>query len=68
MTLDTHLGDNARQIEVSDEQTTPYLSAEFKREAAGIVLDQGYSHMEAYRSLGVACIERCLRADFSDRP
>ncbi|TWI46858.1 transposase [Pseudomonas duriflava] len=28
-------------------------SAEFKREAVGLVLDQGYSHIEASRSLGV---------------
>ena len=25
MKPDTHLGENARQIEVSDDQTTPYL-------------------------------------------
>jgi hypothetical protein len=25
MKLDTHLGENARQIEVSDDQTTPFL-------------------------------------------
>ncbi len=29
------------------------FSAEFKREAAGLVLDQGYSHIEASRSLEV---------------
>lgn len=29
------------------------FSAEFKREAAALVLDQGYSHIEACRSLGV---------------
>jgi hypothetical protein len=40
MKPDTHLGENARQIEVSDDQTTSFLSAEFKREAAGLVLDQ----------------------------
>ncbi|MDN4547002.1 IS3 family transposase [Pseudomonas sp. C32] len=34
-------------------------SAEFKREAAGLVLDQGYSHIEASRSLGV--VESALR-------
>lgn len=28
------------------------FSAEFKREAAGLVLDQGYSQTEASRSLG----------------
>ncbi len=27
--------------------------AELKREAAALVLDQGYSHIEACRSLGV---------------
>ena len=29
------------------------FSAEFKREAAALVLDQGYSHIEACRSLGI---------------
>ena len=29
------------------------FSAEFKREAAALVLDQGYSYIEACRSLGV---------------
>jgi transposase len=33
--------------------------AEFKREAAGLVLDQGYSHIEAARSLGL--VESALR-------
>lgn len=28
------------------------FSAEFKREIAALVLDQGYSHIEACRSLG----------------
>ena len=59
MKADTHLGENARQIEVSDDQTTSFFSAEFKREAAGLVLDQGYSHIEASRSLGV--VESALR-------
>ncbi len=35
------------------------FSAEFKREAPGLVLDQGYSHIEASRSLGV--VESALR-------
>ncbi|WP_085983120.1 IS3 family transposase [Pseudomonas asplenii] len=35
------------------------FSAEFKREAAGLVLDQGYSHIEASRSLAV--VESALR-------
>jgi len=35
------------------------FSAEFKREAAGLMLDQDYSHTEASRSLGIA--ESALR-------
>lgn len=35
------------------------FSAEFKREAAVLVLDQGYSHIEACRSLGV--VDSALR-------
>ncbi|KPX02055.1 ISPsy24, transposase orfA [Pseudomonas syringae pv. cunninghamiae] len=35
------------------------FSAEFKREAVGVVLDQDYSHIEASRSLGVG--ESALR-------
>lgn len=35
------------------------FTAEFKREAACLVLDQGYSHIEAARSLGV--VESALR-------
>ena len=35
------------------------LSAEFKRDAAALVLDHGYSHLEASRSLGV--VESVLR-------
>lgn len=35
------------------------FSAEFEREAAALVLDQGYSHIEACRSLGV--VESALR-------
>ncbi|KPX88312.1 ISPsy24, transposase orfA [Pseudomonas meliae] len=35
------------------------FSAEFKREAVGLVLDQDYSHIEASRSLGVG--ESALR-------
>ncbi|EGH48811.1 ISPsy24 [Pseudomonas syringae pv. syringae] len=33
--------------------------AEFKREASGYVFDQGYSHIEASRSLGA--VESALR-------
>lgn len=53
MKRDTHLGENARQIEVSDDQATSFLSAEFKRKVAGLVPDQSYSQTEASRSLGV---------------
>lgn len=35
------------------------FTPEFKREAASLVLDQGYSHIEAARSLGV--VESALR-------
>lgn len=35
------------------------FTSEFKREAAGLVLDQGYSHIEAARSLGL--VESALR-------
>nr|AFK89108.1 ISPsy13, transposase OrfA [Pseudomonas syringae] len=44
---------------MSDDQTTPYLSAEFKRESASLVHGQDYSHIEAARSLGV--VESALR-------
>lgn len=59
MKPDTHLGENARQIEVSDDQTRRSFSAEFKREAADLVLKQNYSYIEASRSLGVG--ESALR-------
>ena len=35
------------------------FSAEFKRDAAALELDQGYSHLDAIRSLGV--VESVLR-------
>ena len=35
------------------------FTPEFKREAASLVLDQGYSHIEAARSLGL--VESALR-------
>lgn len=56
---DIDLGENPRPQEVFDEQATTYFSAEFKREAAALVLDQGYSHIEACRSLGV--VDSALR-------
>ncbi|RMK07065.1 hypothetical protein IPC1259_20470 [Pseudomonas aeruginosa] len=34
------------------------FSAEFKREAAALVLDQGYSHIDACRSLGLQVMLR----------
>ncbi|MNP84005.1 hypothetical protein D3C76_1831200 [compost metagenome] len=34
------------------------FTPEFKREAASLVLDQGYSHIEADRPLGLAYPER----------
>lgn len=55
MIPDTHLGENARHREVSDDQATSFL----KREAASLVLDKGYSHIEAARSLGL--VESALR-------
>ncbi|KSE15350.2 hypothetical protein AO919_32880, partial [Pseudomonas aeruginosa] len=42
---------------VSKQRRT--FSAEFKREAAALVLDQGYSHIDACRSLGV--VDSALR-------
>lgn len=36
-----------------------FFTREFKREAASLVLDQGYSHIEAARSLGL--VESALR-------
>ncbi|UCR84181.1 transposase [Pseudomonas chlororaphis] len=36
------------------------FSAEFKREAADLIPDQGYSHIEACRSLGVSESVRCV--------
>ena len=37
----------------------PTFTTEFKREAAALVLDQGYSHTEVCRSLGV--VDSALR-------
>jgi len=44
---------------VSDDQTKSFFTPEFKREAASLVLDQSYSHIEAARSLGL--VESALR-------
>lgn len=45
---DTHLGENARDRKVADDQAATYLyPPQFKREAASVVLDQGYSRIEA---------------------
>ncbi|SAJ85593.1 transposase IS3/IS911 family protein [Enterobacter cloacae] len=42
------------------------FTPEFKREAACLVLDQGYSHIEAARSLGVveSALRRCGQNSF----
>ncbi|TEK96696.1 IS3 family transposase, partial [Pseudomonas aeruginosa] len=37
------------------------FSAEFKREAAALVLDQGYSHIDACRSLGGSALRRWVK-------
>ncbi|WP_411564740.1 transposase [Pseudomonas shirazensis] len=41
------------------EQACRIFTPEFKREAACLVLEQGYSHAEAARSLGL--VESALR-------
>ncbi|KPY55379.1 hypothetical protein ALO46_200122 [Pseudomonas syringae pv. solidagae] len=52
MIPDTHLGENiARQGCLMIKQCRTFF-AEFKREASGYMFDQGYSHIEASRSLG----------------
>lgn len=42
-----------------NDQATSLLSAEFKREATGLVFDQAYNHIEASHLLGV--LETALR-------
>ncbi len=37
------------------------FSAEFKREAAALVLDQGYSHIDACRSWGDSALRRWVK-------
>lgn len=59
MKPDTHLVENARHREVSMTKQRQTFTPEFKREAASLVLDQGYSHIEAARSLGL--VESALR-------
>lgn len=44
---------------MSDEQAATYISADFKREAATLVLDQGYTVAEASQSLGL--VDSALR-------
>lgn len=51
MKADMHSGENACRREISDDQAAPYFTPEFKREAASLVIGQGYSHIEAARSL-----------------
>lgn len=59
MIPDTHLGDYARLNGCPMNKQRRSFSAEFKREAAALVLYQGYSHIEACCSLGV--VESVLR-------
>ena len=49
---DTDLGENARHAEVFDEQAKTF-SPELKQQTACLVLDQGDSHTEASRSVGI---------------
>lgn len=53
LTPGTHFGENARDREVSMIKQRRTFAPEFKREAACLVLGQGYSHPEAARSLGL---------------
>jgi len=66
---DTDLGENARHGEVFDEQAETYVSPEFKQQAACLVLDQGYSHIEASRSVGIgeSVLRRWVRQLQSER-
>lgn len=67
---DTKLGENGRHKEGSDEQATTYVFPEFKQQAACLVLDQGYSHMEASRSVGLArrcCVAGCSNCSWNAR-
>ena len=41
------------------------FTPEFKREAASLVLDQGYSHIDAARSLGL--VESALRLGWNGK-
>jgi hypothetical protein len=45
--------------EVFHDKTTPYVLSEFKHDAALLVIDQGYSVIEASKSLGIG--ESALR-------
>lgn len=45
--------------EVSDEQATTYVFRRAQTRGRGLVLDQGYSHIDACRSLGV--VDSALR-------
>ncbi len=54
---DTDLGENPRRERCLMSKQRRKFSAEFKREA--LVLDHGYSHIDACRSLGV--VDSALR-------
>lgn len=54
MNSGTHLGENARLIEVSGDQKRGLFSADFKHEAANLVLKQSYSFIEASRYSSLA--------------
>ncbi|RMG56459.1 MAG: transposase, partial [Gammaproteobacteria bacterium] len=53
MILDTRRGVNSRQPERCFKMGRKAYTAEFKREAAGLVLDQGYRIVDACAAMGV---------------
>lgn len=53
LTPDTFLGEDDRHPKVFNEQRRCSFTPEFRREADSLVLDQGYSFVEAARSLGL---------------
>lgn len=59
MSSDIRLVENPRYREVSDREHRRTFTPVFKRGASSLVLDQGYSHIEAVRSLGL--VESTLR-------
>lgn len=59
MLPETHLGENIAKYRCLITKKRRTFSAEFKREAVGLVLEQGYSLIDASRSLGV--VDSALR-------